>query len=125
MVSGSTRSGKRKSTTKTTTRQIVKASLVSLSLAATLGGWALLARQGPPETPGTPEPVMQTLDLRPIPTLARPSVAGDLDARDGTLGSIPSPQPVPTLSAPTLRPIPVVSAPTPLPRPIVRTRSSR
>lgn len=58
-------------------RRTVKAGLVALSLTATLGTWAILARNDGQSAPSPSEPVVQSLDLPPIPTVARPPVAGE------------------------------------------------
>ncbi len=99
------------------TRPTLKTSLVALSLAATLGGWAVLAQQdvqhnGQPIALA-PEPVVQSIELAPIPTVARPPASG----AEGI--SAPGVAPL------ELPPIPDVSAPAAAPRPIARTRSSR
>ncbi len=115
----------------TMTRQAVKASLVALSLAATLASWAILARveNRRLENSGSQsvvlEPVVQVIDLPPIPTLVRPSGTGGA----GTMG-VPGVTPldlpsIPGVSAPALPPIPAVRAPAAPPRSIARTRSSR
>lgn len=94
------------------TRPTVKAGLVALSLAATLGAWAILAIDDSRAGTQAPEAVIQTIDLQPIPTLALPPAAGGLGA-DNTPG-------IATLDLP---PIPALNALSL--RPLARTRSSR
>lgn len=96
------------------TRATVKAGLVALSLVATLGSWAALARNDGQPAPPAPELVVQTLDLPPIPTLARPSVAGEPIIPD-----------IAASSTRDLPPIPMIDTLAPRPDPIARTRSSR
>lgn len=98
----------------TTTRQTAKLTLVALSLAVTLGGWAALAQEDNQPASLAPGSMVQTLDLPPIPTLAQPLAGGGFLA--------PHTQVSPPLDLP---PIPAVSAPAPIVRPIARTRSSR
>ena len=97
-----------------TTRQAIKASLVALSLTATLGSWAILAQGENRPTPTSPQVLVQPLDLPPIPTIVRPPA----DSAPG----IASVQVNPALD---LSPIPTVSASVSSLRPIARTRSSR
>ncbi|MFQ5855253.1 MAG: hypothetical protein ACE5LU_06385 [Anaerolineae bacterium] len=97
------------------TRQTAKFTLVTLSLATTLGTWATLAQDDGRPAPVIPEVVVQTLDLPPIPTLVRPPAANGF----GGVGKIDAGVPL------QLPPIPAVSAPAPITRPIARTRSSR
>lgn len=90
------------------TRWTARTVLLAASLAATVGGWAVLAgevaRGGP--AGGETEPMVIA---QPVPTLVeRPSQ---------TVGSVVAP-PAPARAA-------VAAAPSQLPRPIARTRSSR
>ncbi len=96
------------------TRPGVKASLVALSLATTLGIWAALARNDNRPASVAPDAIVQTLDLPAIPTLVRPPATGGTGAGQPQTGA-----------GPDLPPIPAVSAPVPIPQPIARTRSSR
>jgi hypothetical protein len=100
------------------TRWMLKAGLVAASLAATLGGWALLARADEHEqqTPPPAQVVVSMPTLQPIPTLVRPLTVlapNDVTAQASISVDLP---PIPELVAPP---------PAPRPEPVARTRSSR
>lgn len=99
------------------TRVTLKTGIAILSVAATLGTWAVLARndgEAQSAALNSPEPIVRVLELPPVPTVVRPPVM--------TGPSAPSVQGNPGLNLP---PIPAVSAPVRIVRPVARTRSSR
>ena len=123
---------------------VFKPWIAALSLGATLGGWAMLARQDiavaedqPIQSPATPEAVMKAvhLELSPVPTVeallayAAPD-AGRVQPRDDDL-DLP---PIPMVVAPAPRPQ-VIQTPAPqqatapqqpqAPPPVATTQSSR
>ncbi len=103
-----------------TTKRTLKTGIAILSVAATLGAWAALARNDAQTQTvalnnlNNPQPVVRTLALPPVPTVVRPPAAA--------APSAPSVQGSPALNLP---PIPAVSAPVRVVRPVARTRSSR
>ena len=108
-----------------TTRRDIKLLLVALSLAATLGEWAILAREEtrPAAPPPAPKAVTRAATLPPVPTVVPPPVLDPpMSAQPGAIATLDLP-PIPELpSIPQAR----IAAPSRRgPHPVTRTRSSR
>lgn len=101
-----------------TTAPGVKVFITAASLAATVGGWALIGAQNntvepPPITPtaeAKPEPVVLSINLQPLPTIVPPPTLQPQLVTASNRSTVPS-QPAPKPTAQALPVLRVVTAP--------------